>query len=138
MMEIQLLIGYAVGTTRSPMGNLRAYGIRTSTASQLVSRPRVSEPAENDSVLDMSPEGVLPPGLLPRGLTRERASAFVGLSPAAFDKARSEGKYPGPTLPGGRYDLVLLQASMDRLSGLIPEGEATSPLDAWRDTRRAR
>jgi hypothetical protein len=88
--------------------------------------------------LDMAPEDVLPPGLVPRGLTRERAAAFVGLSPAAFDKARSEGKYPGPTLPGGRYDLVLLQASMDRLSGLITEGEARNPLDAWRDTRRAR
>ena len=37
----------------------------------------------------------------PRGLNKAQASALTGLSPTAFDKARREGKYPGPTLPGG-------------------------------------
>jgi hypothetical protein len=80
----------------------------------------------------------LPPGLIPRGLTREGAAAYVGLSPVAFDKARLEQKYPGPTLPGGRYDLVLLQMAMDRLSGILTESEAANPLDAWRRSRGAR
>ena len=66
------------------------------------------------------------------------AAAYVGLSPAAFDKARLEQKYPGPTLPGRRYDLMLLQVAMNRLSGILPEGEATSPLDTWRMSRGAR
>ena len=43
----------------------------------------------------------LPPRLIPRGLTREGAAAYVGLSAAAFDKARLEQKYPGPTSPWG-------------------------------------
>ena len=77
----------------------------------------------------------LPPGLAPRGLTRAAAAAYVGLSPAAFDKARLEQQYPGPTLPGGRYDLILLQVAMNRLSGILTESEASSPLNSWRRNR---
>src|ERR1700682_1851758 len=62
--------------------------------------------------LIMARYDALPPGLVPRGLTREAAAAYAGLSPAAFDKARLDQKYPGPTLPGGRYDLVLMQVAM--------------------------
>jgi hypothetical protein len=80
----------------------------------------------------------LPAGLAPRGLTREGAAAYVGLSPTAFDKARLERKYPPPTLPGRRYDLALLNAAMDRLSGLLTEIEATNPLDSWRTNRGSR
>jgi hypothetical protein len=80
----------------------------------------------------------LPPGLAPRGLTREAAAAYVGLSPAAFDKARLEQKYPGPTLPGRRYDLMLLNDVMNRLSDIVGESASTSPLDAWRINRGAR
>jgi hypothetical protein len=80
----------------------------------------------------------LPPGLAPRGLTRQGAAAYVGLSPTAFDKARLEQKYPASTLPGGRYDIVLLNLAMDRLSGVLTEREAASPLDAWRMTRGSR
>ena len=79
----------------------------------------------------------LPPGLTPCGLTREGAAAYVGLTPAAFDKARLQQKYPGPTLPGGRYDLVLLQFAMNHLSGILPENEAVAPLDLWRTSRGA-
>jgi hypothetical protein len=80
----------------------------------------------------------LPPGVVPRGLTREAAAAFVGLSPTAFDKARLEQKYPAPTLPGGRYDLVLLNMAMNRLSGILVESEAANPLDVWRASRGSR
>jgi hypothetical protein len=74
----------------------------------------------------------LPPGLLPRGLTREAAAAFYGVSPPTFDKGRIEGVYPGPTLPGGRYDRVLLELAANRLSGILSESEVANPLDAWR------
>lgn len=74
----------------------------------------------------------LPPGLRPRGLTRDAAAAFAGLSPARFDKARAEGKYPQPTLPGGRYDLLMLEQAMNRLSGLDDERAVSNPLDVWR------
>lgn len=80
----------------------------------------------------------LPPSLPPRGLTREAAAAFVGLSLAAFDSARARGSYPGPTLPGGRYDRMLLENAADRLSGLGKEAEASSELDIWRTGRAAR
>jgi hypothetical protein len=79
----------------------------------------------------------LPPGLAPRGLTRDAATAYVGLSPVAFDKARLGQKYPGPTLPGGRYDLVLLQVAMNRLSGILAQSDASSPLESWRMSRGA-
>jgi hypothetical protein len=60
----------------------------------------------------------LPPGLVPRGLTLEQAAAFVSLSPSGFKKRQQMGDYPGPTLPGKRYDLRLLEAAMDRLSNI--------------------
>jgi hypothetical protein len=79
----------------------------------------------------------LPAGLVPRGLTLEQAAAFVGLSPSGFKKRQQMGDYPGPTLPGKRYDLRLLEAAMDRLSDLRKQGEALTPLDAWRASRGA-
>lgn len=74
----------------------------------------------------------LPPTIAPRGLTREQAAAYVGLSGTAFDKARIDRKFPGPTLPGGRWDLVLLNLAMDRLSGILTHNEAASPYEAWK------
>ena len=75
----------------------------------------------------------LPPGLVQRGLTLEQAAALAGLSKSGYKKARKMGDYPGPTLPGKRYDRCLLEDAMDRLSkirkarGLFParrlEGE---------------
>ena len=79
----------------------------------------------------------LPPGLTPRGLTTEAAAAFCGLSANTFTDAVRAGKYPDATLPGGRYDVELLRAAMNRMSGLIPEGEVVSPLDHWRSKRHA-
>lgn len=80
----------------------------------------------------------LPPGLAPRGLTREQAAAFFGVSPTTFDKGRVDGSFPGPTLPGGRYDRVLLDLTANRLSGILTQSEAQNPLDAWRSSRDPR
>ena len=57
--------------------------------------------------------------LEPRGLSRIEAAAYVGLSPSAFSAARREGKYPNPTLPGGRYDRALVDQAMDKHSGMV-------------------
>lgn len=80
----------------------------------------------------------LPTGLAPRGLHREAAAAYVGLSPSGFDQARLRKDYPNPTLPGGRYDVRLLDLAMDRLSGILCASEVSSPLDAWRAGHGAR
>jgi hypothetical protein len=56
--------------------------------------------------------------LEPRGLSRTEAASYVGLGLSGFDAARREGKYPNPTLPGGRYDRRLLDEVMNRLSGI--------------------
>ncbi len=79
-----------------------------------------------------------PPILSPRGLSRIQAAAYVGLSPSAFSAARRAGKYPGPTLPGGRYDRRLLDEAMNRLSAISSESDAITPLEAWRRQRGAR
>jgi predicted site-specific integrase-resolvase len=75
------------------------------------------------------------PALTSRGLTREQAAEFAGISPSTFDKYRREGKFPGPTLPGRRYDKRLMEAAMDRSSGIVAEGEAFNALDSWRASR---
>jgi len=80
----------------------------------------------------------LPPGLVRRGLTLEQAAALVGLSKSGYNKRKRTGDYPGPTLPGKRYDRHLLEAAMDRMSGIRNEGEASTPLDDWRASRGAR
>jgi hypothetical protein len=68
----------------------------------------------------------------PRGLCRVEAAAYFGLSPSAFDKARREGKIPGPTLPGGRYDFLLLEQHMNKVSGIRPDPAPSSPLEEWK------
>jgi hypothetical protein len=73
--------------------------------------------------------------MTPRGLTKDLAAAYVGLCASSFDQARTRGEYPNPTLPGGRYDVRLLDLAMDRLSGILTEGEAISPLQAWKATK---
>jgi hypothetical protein len=77
----------------------------------------------------------LPPGIITRGLSRVEAAVLTGLSPTGYDKARREGKYPGPTLPGGKYDCELIWKAMDRASGLEDNEPPVAPLDAWRKSR---
>jgi hypothetical protein len=86
----------------------------------------------------MSARRALPSSLAPRGLHREAAAEYVGLSRSGFDQARARGDYPKPTLPGGRYDVRSLDLAMDRLSGILTEGEAQTPLEAWRAKSGAR
>ena len=69
--------------------------------------------------------------LTSRGMNSKQAANFYGLPMSSFQKAKRDGKIPGPTLPGGRYDRRLLEMEMDRLSG-ISESEMLSPLDEWR------
>jgi hypothetical protein len=75
--------------------------------------------------------------ITPRGATRKQAAALFCLSLSGFDKARREGKIPGPTLPGRRYDLQLLQVAMNRMSGIstTESGAVPSPLEQWRANR---
>jgi hypothetical protein len=73
------------------------------------------------------------PGITPRGLSRRGAAALTGLSPTAFDKARREGNYPGPTLPGGKYDRNLIEKAMDHLSALSDSASPESGDDSWND-----
>jgi len=63
-------------------------------------------------------------------MTGKEAARFYGLAVSTFQKARREGKIPGPTLPGKRYDRVLLEQQMNKLSGIV-ENKST-PLDDWR------
>jgi predicted site-specific integrase-resolvase len=63
-------------------------------------------------------------------MSGKEAANFYGLSRSAFQKARREGRIPPPTLPGKRYDRILLEMEMNRLSGIV-EYES-NPLDEWR------
>jgi predicted site-specific integrase-resolvase len=63
-------------------------------------------------------------------MSGKEAANLYGLSMSAFQKARREGKIPRPTLPGKRYDRILLEMEMNKLSGII-ESES-KPLDEWR------
>ena len=65
-----------------------------------------------------------------RGMSGKEAANFYGLSRSAFQKARREGRIPPPTLPGKRYDRILLEMEMNKLSGIV-ENES-NPLDEWR------
>ena len=71
-----------------------------------------------------------------RGLTRQQAAKDIfGLKLSTFDKYRKLGIIPGPTLPGGRYDSQLMQATADRMSGISAAAAPLSPLEQWRASR---
>ena len=67
---------------------------------------------------------------LGRGMKGDETACLWGLSMSGFQKARREGRIPGPTLPGKRYDRVLQEMEMSKLSGIV-ENES-KPLDEWR------
>jgi hypothetical protein len=73
--------------------------------------------------------------LEPRGLSREAAAAYVGLSLSSFDTARRAGDYPRATLPGNRFDRLLIDKAVDKLSGM--KEHAPDPLEEWRAKRAA-
>ncbi len=68
--------------------------------------------------------------LPPRGLCREAAAAYVGVSPATFDKLVSDGRMPAPRRIDGRkvWDKLELDAAFDALPG----AEQANPWDAAR------
>jgi hypothetical protein len=70
-----------------------------------------------------------------RGLTRQEAAAYCRLSPSAFRNAVRDGLLPGSTLPGKRYDRILLDRVMNNLSGITDLVEPLSPLDKWKKSR---
>jgi len=70
-----------------------------------------------------------------RGMTTQEAADLFGISvPTLYNKQR-KGEVPRPTLPCGRYDRVLLERAMDKLSGIYREPAAPTPLDEWRSRR---
>ena len=96
------------------------------------SRARV----RSDGHRRIKPRGLSRASFTARGMTGKEAAQFYGLSLSAFYKARKEGKIPRPTLPGRRYDRVLLENEMNRLSG-IDSAVPANPLDEWRLRRGA-
>jgi hypothetical protein len=76
----------------------------------------------------------LAPDIVQRGLNARQAAVVYGLSTSGFYKARREGKIPGPTLPGKRYDRNLLESDMNRRSGLLRD-ENVSVLQQWKKNR---
>jgi excisionase family DNA binding protein len=66
-----------------------------------------------------------------RGMTCKEAAELYGLPLSTFYKARREGRIPGPTLPGRRYDRRLLEINMDKQSGIC-QVASLSPLEEWR------
>ena len=75
----------------------------------------------------------------PRGLSRDAAAAYVGLCTRSFDQARKRGEFPDPTLPGKRFDRILLDRAVDKLSGLAQSsGTTADPEDAFRQWKERR
>lgn len=72
---------------------------------------------------------------MPRGLTRKEAAAYCGLSLSAFGNSVRDKVLPSPTMPGKRYDRILLDRVMNNLSGITDLVEPLSPLDKWKKSR---
>lgn len=66
-----------------------------------------------------------------RGITRKQAADFFGISPSTLSKYVREGKIPPPSLPGRRYDILVLQNVANTMSGIsgAPLGRNTQPDD---------
>ena len=73
-----------------------------------------------------------PPLLEPRGLSREQASAYVGVGTSKFDEMVADGRMPGPKEIDRRriWDRRALDAAFDNL----PSPDAVNPWDRKRVT----
>jgi hypothetical protein len=78
------------------------------------------------------------PPIIPRALVHKEAAGYCGLSIAAFDSYRRRGLLPGPTLPGKRYDMELIDNALNKLSGIGDSAESMTALQEWRRARGAR
>lgn len=60
---------------------------------------------------------LLPPSLPPRGLSRDQASAYIGVSSALFDEMIRDGRMPAPKLINRRrvWDRAALDLAFAKL-----------------------
>jgi excisionase family DNA binding protein len=74
----------------------------------------------------------------PRLMTRAEAAAYYGLSASTFSGWVAAGRLPGP-LPGTRrWDRKAIDASLDKLSGIVAASTPVeSPLAKWKRQRAA-
>ena len=63
--------------------------------------------------------------ITPRGLNREQASAYIGISPATFDKLVEDGSMPQPRMLESRkvWDLHEVDQAFD----LLPHANTSKP-----------
>jgi len=73
------------------------------------------------------PDNILPQSLAPRGLSRERAAAYVGISPSLFDILVRDGRMPGPKRINSRTVWDRLQ--LDEAFAALPSNDA--PINPW-------
>lgn len=77
-------------------------------------------------------------GITPRLLPRDKAAAYVGLSPNTFDRQVAAGTFPAPfPLTGLRrrlWDVRALDAAIDRVMGIKADDRATRKA-AWQQSR---
>jgi hypothetical protein len=71
-------------------------------------------------------------------MTRAEAAAYYGLSASTFSGWVAAGRLPGP-LPGTRrWDRKAIDASLDKLSGIVAASTPVeSPLAQWKRQRAA-
>lgn len=70
-----------------------------------------------------------------RGMTRERAAAYLDLTPSGFDKWVRDGRLPCPIPGTRRWDKKAIDAALDKLSGLNP-AKAADPYEEWQRGRQ--
>ena len=75
--------------------------------------------------------------LAPRGINREQAAAYIGVSPATFDKLVVAGAMPRPRMAESRkvWDLVELDRAFDDLphegASIVATNAAGSAVSDW-------
>ena len=82
--------------------------------------------------------------LTPRLLSKQQAATYCGLSPAAFDRWRKDGRMPNAIPGSARWDRVAIDlantlSKLGKMSDTVeaPKPEA-DPLDEWRNKREER
>jgi hypothetical protein len=74
--------------------------------------------------------------LQPRLMSGPDAAAYLGLTPAAFNKWVAEGRIPKP-LPGTRrWDRKAIDLALDRISGIESPVVAAEPEDPFLEWER--
>jgi predicted DNA-binding transcriptional regulator AlpA len=69
----------------------------------------------------------------PRLLTREQAANYCALSPQGFSDWVKKGRIPRPIPNTNRWDLKVIDAALNSLSGNLTEGTSEiSDFDRWK------